>query len=133
MLVDERLDASGAMHRMTLRRDGDALVLEEDGELLGRLPAVAVRMVMQRYARELDDGVVMEELDEASVDLGEPGEPAGADGRGADRLRRMRYRAAVDAIGRDYLVRERAGLPPVAALSITVTAALRHLAAATRR
>lgn len=122
MLIDERLDAGGALHRTTLRREGAQLMLEEDDAALGPLPEVAVRAVMQRYGRPLDEGVVMEALPEAELSLGD----------GA-RLRRMRYRAAVDAIGRDYLVWEQGGQEPVAALSITVAAALRHLATTTRR
>ena len=76
---------------------------------------------MQRYGRPLDEGVGMEALPGEELALGE------------DRLRRMRYRAAVDAIGRDYLVWEPRGGEPVAALSIAVAAALRHLATAAAR
>lgn len=121
-LIDERVDADGAHHRTTLRPEGGALLLEEDGAALGRLPVVAVRTVMLRYARALDPEALADAaFDEAALPLGE------------DRLRRMRYRAAVDAIGRDYLVWETSGQAPAAVLSVTVTAALRHLAQATRR
>ncbi len=119
-LIDERLDAAGELHRTTLRRDGakaGSLAVEDDGALLGHVSELAVRTVMQRYARPLDPDVVVEG---PALELG------------ADRLRRLRYRAAVDAIGRDYLVWESGEAAPAAALSISVAAALRHLATASR-
>jgi hypothetical protein len=115
-VIDERLDAAGEPHRTTLRHDEHKqgfLAVEDDGVLLGHVSELAVRTVMQRYARALEDQVV---VDGPWLALGE------------DRLRRMRYRAAVDAIGRDYLVWESGQEPPAAALSISVAAALRHLA-----
>jgi hypothetical protein len=42
-------------------------------------------------------------------------------------LRRLRFHAAVDATGRDYLVWERPGEEPLVVLATTVTAALRYL------
>lgn len=114
-LIDERLDAAGELHRTTLRRQGEQLVVEDDGAPLGRISLLALRTVMQRYARALDPDVP---IDGPTLDFG------------AERLRRMRYRAAVDAIGRDYLVWESGEAAPAAALSISVAAALRHLALA---
>lgn len=121
-LIDERLDADGTLHRITLRSEGEALVVEEDGAVLGRISALVVRTVMQRYARPLDPDVP---IAGPVLELG--GGPSG------ERLRRLRYRAAVDAIGRDYLVWETSGAAPAAALSVSVAAALRHLAMATQR
>lgn len=113
------MDAQGAHHRVSLRaRGAEALVLEEDGLELGAVPPLAVRVTMLRYGRELEPGL-------------EVSGEALAVGPGA--LGRYRYRAAVDAIGRDYLVWSEPGLAPVAALATTVAAALRHLVAAARR
>ncbi|HRC55791.1 MAG: hypothetical protein IPI49_03355 [Myxococcales bacterium] len=121
LLLDERLDAAGQAHRLVLRLAAahaePALLLEEDGEVLGALSTLAVRTVMQRYGRALD----------AEVPLGgDCLQLAGAV------LRRLRHRAAVDAIGRDYLVWDEAGQDPLAALCAAVAAPLRHLAAARR-
>jgi hypothetical protein len=120
-LIDERLDERGEPHRTTLRRDGEGegapLAVEEDGVLLGHVSVLALRTVMQRYARPLDPDVP---INGPALQLG------------AEALRRMRHRAPVDAIGRDYLVWESGGAEPAAALSVSVAAALRHLAAATR-
>lgn len=117
-LIDERLDAAGELHRTTLRQQGEQLAVEDDGALLGHISLLALRTVMQRYARALDPDVPIEG---PVLDFG------------AERLRRMRYRAAVDAIGRDYLVWESGEAEPAAALSVSVAAALRHLATATAR
>ena len=67
---------------------------------------------MCRYGKPLERRSPRSE----SLDLG--------DGR---RLRRLRYHAVVDATGRDYLVWERAGEPPLAVMATTATAALRYL------
>jgi hypothetical protein len=116
-LIDERLDAAGAPHRTALRPRADGeLDVEEDGQRLGALSALALRTVMRRYGRPLDDDV---QVTGPALQLGD------------ERLRRMRWRAAVDAIGRDYLVWEDAS-GAVAALAVSVTAALRHLATARR-
>lgn len=116
-VIDERLDERGDAHRTTLRQDGELLAVEDDGALLGHISLLMLRTVMQRYARALDPDVPVE---------------GPALSFGDEQLRRMRHRAAVDAIGRDYLVWEREGAEPAAALSVSVAAALRHLAAATR-
>ncbi len=113
------MDADGACHRMSLRaRADEALDLEEDGVVLGALPALAVRVTMLRYGRELEPGL---EVAGAELQVGQGG------------LRRYRFCAAVDAIGRDYLVWSEPGRPPVASLATTVAAALRHLIAAAAR
>lgn len=119
LLLDERMDADGTCHRMDLRaRAAEVLELEEDGVVLGALPALAVRVTMLRYGRELEPGL---EVTGPELPVG-PGV-----------LRRYRFRAAVDAIGRDYLVWSEPGRPPVATLATTVAAALRHLVAAAPR
>jgi hypothetical protein len=129
-LIDERLDGEGVVHRTTLRpadhreqKDDehpshDGFLVEDDEVLVGRVSVLAVRTVMQRYARPLDPEV---ELSGPTLALS------------GDRLRRWRYRAAVDAIGRDYLVWESDSQGPAAALAVSVTAALRHLAMASSR
>jgi hypothetical protein len=112
-LIDERLDGQGQVHRTTLRPDGAALIVEDDDAELGRISELALRTVMQRYGRPLDPEVV---VDGPVLAVG------------SDQLRHLRYRAAVDAIARDYLVWESHGQPAIAALAVSVAAALRHLA-----
>lgn len=114
LLLDERIREDGRVARTWAAVDGDRVVLRDDDGGGGALPVVAIERVMIRYGRPLDPGVT-------------------ADGEalalpGGDRLRRLRFHAIVDATGRDYLVWERPGGEPLAALATTVAAALRYLA-----
>lgn len=120
LLVDERIRADGVAARLWLTVVGDRFTIHCDDGSIPRgapLSAAALDRVMTRYGRELES------------------EFTSPDGSGAERLelggfvlRRWRYRAAVDAIGRDYLVWEAAGRHPVAALSSTIGAVLHYLA-----
>jgi hypothetical protein len=115
LLLDERILADGT-HARTYASflDGQVHVVDEQGPA-GVLSIAALDRVMVRYGLPLDAGV---SLDGDALDLG--------DGR---RLRRLRFHAAVDATGRDYLVWERAGEPPLAVIATHATAALRYLVA----
>lgn len=114
MLIDEHLDDDGAAVRTYLHiaPDAAAIALSEGGETTP-LPARALAVVMRRYGRELD-----------------PGASAGGERHavGAATIERMRFRAGVDAEGRDYLVWREPDRPPLAALSTQIAAALRFLA-----
>lgn len=114
LLLDERILADGRVARTWGRIAAGRLRVDDDGAIAGELSIAAVDRVMCRYGLPLDDGVV---LDGDALDAG--------DGR---RLRRLRHHAPVDATGRDYLVWERPGEPPLAVLATHATAALRYLA-----
>ena len=113
MLIDERIGGDGRTLRTALERDGDRLLLGDGEQTLAALPPAAVIAVMQRYGRELEPGI---DADGPALDLG-----AGA------RLRSLRFRARVDADSRDYLVLEREGAAPLAALAGPIAEALRFL------
>jgi hypothetical protein len=113
LLLDERILGDGT-HARTYASfvDGQVRVDDEQGPH-GALSIAALDRVMTKYGLPLEDGI---SLDGDSLELG--------DGR---RLRRLRYHAAVDATGRDYLVWERRGEPPLAVIATHVSAALRYL------
>ena len=115
LLLDERILGDGT-HARTYASfvDGHIRVDDEQGPN-GALSIAALDRVMTKYGLPLESDV---RLDGESLDLGE--------GR---RLRRLRYHAPVDATGRDYLVWERAGEPPLAVIATHATAALRYLVA----
>lgn len=114
LLIDERLDDRGDPVRTYLAASGGGAVAVIEGDARREIPERAVAVVMRRYGRELDPGI-------------EPGgEPLEIGDLGS--LARLRFRAAVDAEGRDYLVWSEPGRPPIAALGRQVAAALRHLA-----
>lgn len=117
-MLDERIDAHGAHARTWASSDGDRLRITDDDGLTGELPLSAVHQVMCRYGRPLEPGIAAE------------GDSLTC---GTHQLRRLRYRAAVDAEGRDYLVWERPGDEPVACVATTVAAALRFLVARSAR
>jgi len=114
LLLDEHLLADGrAIRRWAVAAGARVRVVDDDGAG-GELSAAAVDRVMVRYGRPLDATVA---LDCDALDLG-----------GGRRLRRLRYHAPVDATGRDYLVWERPGEPPLAVIAGHATAALHYLA-----
>jgi hypothetical protein len=113
LLLDERILGDGRHARTWASLDAGRLHVADDDGTSGPLSIAALDRVMARYGLPLDGSVA---LDGDSLDLG--------DGR---RLRRLRYRAPVDAIGRDYLVWERPGQAPLAVIATHATAALRYL------
>jgi hypothetical protein len=112
LLLDERIDADGKHVRTWATTDGERMRISDDDGTTGALSLLAIDRVMCRYGRPVDDSVV---LDGDSLLLG------------TYRLRRLRYRARVDADGRDYLVWERPDGEPLACVAATVTAVLRYL------
>lgn len=91
------------------------MLIADDGEqgVLGPLSVAALDRVMVRYGRPLEAGVAVTD--------------PGLELPGGYRLRRLHYHAAVDAMGRDYLVWERPDGEPLAAIGSMVTAAIRYL------
>ncbi|MBL9014895.1 MAG: hypothetical protein JNL83_12000 [Myxococcales bacterium] len=117
LLLDERILADGSVSRTraSLSGDGHKVHIEDDDGTAGVLSVPALDRVMTRYGRALDESVERSLAGDA-LDL-----------PGGYRLRRLRYHAIVDAEGRDYLVWERPGAEPLAAIATMVTAALRYL------
>lgn len=117
LLLDERILADGTHARTYASVVGDRVRIYDDPNgpesADGALSVPALDRVMTRYGRELDASVA---LDGEALEL-----------PGGFRLRRLRYHAVVDAEGRDYLVWERSGGDPLAAVATMVTAALRYL------
>jgi hypothetical protein len=113
LLLDERILADGRLARSWGTVDGTSLIVSDDDNPGGPLSVAALDRVMVRYGRPLDESIA---LDGDALELG--------DGR---RLRRLRYHAPVDATGRDYLVWERPGEPPLAVIATHAAAALRYL------
>ena len=125
LLVSEHVDADGGVERTLLIGSADAVLLavlrhgEEGAEAsvqaLAEIPAGALDAVMRRYGKPLAE------------DVPEP-EPVLALGNGAV-LSTFRHLARFDVIARDYVYyRPGADSPGLAALSVTVAAALRFLA-----
>jgi hypothetical protein len=115
LLLDERIKADGSHARTWAASAGDRLRISDDDGPTGELSLVAVDRVMCRYGRPLEHGIALE------------GESLVCGECGAYRLRRLRYHAAVDAEGRDYLVWERPDGEPLACVAAMATAALRYL------
>lgn len=114
LLLDERILADGSLARTVATLDGDKLRIR-DAEVDGELSIAALDRVMTRYGLPLDETISLTSSRDA-LEL--------AEGR---RLSRLRYHAPVDATGRDYLVWERPGEPPLAVIATHATAALRYL------
>ena len=114
LLLDERIFADGTHVRTHASVDGDRVTLHEAQQAIGALTVAALGHVMQHYGRELEGDVA---LTGEALEL-----PDGL------RLRRLHYHAIVDAEGRDYLVWERPGQPPIAVVATMATAALRYIA-----
>ncbi|MBA3453831.1 MAG: hypothetical protein H0T42_12120 [Deltaproteobacteria bacterium] len=113
LVLDERILADGTHARTHVTVLGDRVRIRDDDGTSGELSVAALDKVMTRYGRELEREIP---LDGEALDL-----------PGGYRLRRFRYHAIVDTEGRDYLVWERPGGEPLAAVGAMVTAALRYL------
>jgi hypothetical protein len=119
LLLHERLDERGASICTWVETlDGELWVVTDGGERLG-LPAGAIQAVMRRYAKPLQDPP--EETGESPLMLEDKSV-----------LFRMRFLPTYDVISKDYLVWQVPGEHPVAELATHVTAALEHLARATK-
>lgn len=117
-LIDEHIRPDSTVARVTLRVTGGHVIVDEDDAPLGALSIDAVLVVLRRYGRPLDDEVARELADAPRLALDA--------GRA---IARLRWRAAVDAGPRDYLVLIEPDREPLAALGPGVAAALRYLAA----
>lgn len=114
LLLDERILADGRHAKTSATMIDGKVRIRDDGEgVVGELSVAALDRVMVRYGRPLEDDVKVED--------------AGLDLPGGYRLRRLHYHAAVDAMGRDYLVWDRPDGEPLAAIGSMVTSALRYL------
>src|SRR5258705_8546137 len=94
LLLDERIRDDGSRARTHARLVGERFHLDDDDGATGELSIAALDRVMVRYGRELDPAFALDP-DAEALEL-----------PGGFRLRRLRHLAAVDAIGRDYLVWE---------------------------
>lgn len=113
LLLDERIRADGTHARSWAELAGERVRISDDDGASGELSIAALDRVMCRYGRALGPDV---RLDGEALEL-----------PGGHRLRRLRHHAPVDATGRDYLVWERPGGEPLAAVATMTTAALRYL------
>ena len=115
LLLDERILADGRHARTWAERDGEHVIIRDDeGDLAATISIAGLDRVIGRIGRPLDPSVALS---------GEYLELANG-----SRLRRLRYHAAVDATGRDYLVWERVGEEPLAAIATSVAMMLRFIA-----
>lgn len=135
LLLDERIRPDGTHARSWAALAGEPaqgrVRISDDDGAAGELSIAALDRVMCRYGRPLDPAISLPgdasasggaaklQADEASAPV--------LDLPGGYRLRRLRYHAPVDATGRDYLIWERPGEEPLAAIATMVTAALRYL------
>jgi len=115
LLLDERILADGQTSRSWGLAAGARFELRDDDGTAGELSLAALDRVMCRYGRPLDAAIALPDATE-SLELA-----------GGLRLRRLHFHAAVDSEGRDYLVWERPGEPPLAVLATHAAAALRYL------
>lgn len=116
LVLAERIRPDGSHARSWAEPCPDGVVIADDDGARGVLSVAALDRVMQRYGRPLEDELV---VDGEALALA-----------GGYRLRRFRFHAQVDAMGRDYLVWERPDGEPLAAIGATVAAALRFLVGA---
>jgi hypothetical protein len=118
LLIDEHIRIDGAVVRTHLGYEGGRITVTSDDGIRGALSAGAIAKVMERYGRPLDLAVapLPPEAEAPRLALGATGA-----------LLMLRFKARVDADVRDYLVWERDGAEPLAALSNGVAAALRYL------
>jgi hypothetical protein len=115
LLLDERILADGRHARTWAERDGEHVIIRDDeGDLAATISIAGLDRVIGRIGRPIDPSVALS---------GEYLELANG-----SRLRRLRYHAAVDATGRDYLVWERVGEEPLAAIATSVAMMLRFIA-----
>lgn len=113
LLLDERIVANGTHVKTWASVEGDRVRIADDGADGAVLSVAAIDKVMTHFGKPADDSVA---LDGEALEL-----------PGGGILRRLRFHAAVDATGRDYLVWHRPGEEPLVVLATTVTGALRYL------
>lgn len=116
MLLYETLGHEGQPRQLFLESSEGGLTLHSSDGLRAAVPARVIIAVLRRYGRPVDENVDTRGEELALTDVAT--------------LRRFRFRAGVDAIGRDYLGLFESGQDPIVALATTVAGALEHLAAA---
>jgi hypothetical protein len=116
LTIDVHLDDAGRPIATTAAPTTGGLAIAVDGAVIGVVPEAAAIVVLRRYGRPLEPEIVAQVAPPA-LHLA-----AGAT------VAHLRWRAAVDAAPRDWIVLAEPGREPVAALSPAVGAALRHLA-----
>ncbi|MBK9030002.1 MAG: hypothetical protein IPL61_01465 [Myxococcales bacterium] len=116
-VIDEHIRPDSTVERTALAARGGELALVIDLVERGRVTELALVVVLRRYGRPLDRAVAAELAAAPRLALS-----------GGRALARLHWRAAVDAGARDWLVLCEPGAEPLAALSPTIGAALRHLA-----
>ena len=114
MTLHEHTSETGNLVRTHLEADSDVLTLVVGDEALA-LPDGALRTVMRRFGKPLEDGT--DPPAEETLDLG--------DGHS---LVRFRFLRRYDVIARDYLVYRAPGEEPICEMATSVTGALEHLA-----
>lgn len=116
LLIDETIRPDSTVARTWLRLEAGRLAVDAEDAPLGVLSEDAVLVVLRRYGRALDADVALDGAHRLDLPSGRA-------------LLRLRWRAAVDAAARDWLVLVEPDHDPVAALCPGVAAALRYLAA----
>ena len=118
LLLDERILADGRHARTWAERDGaNVMITDDEADLRATISIAGLDRVIGRIGKPIDAAIVSGADPAECLDL--------TDGH---RLRRLRYHAPVDATGRDYLVWERDGQEPLAALGTAVAMMLRFIA-----
>jgi len=115
MLIYETMGRDGTLRAIHLEANAGSLELCFD-EVRASVPARVVIALMRRYGRPANDGVDTSG-EELRLDAGTV-------------LRRFRFRAGVDVVGRDYLALIESGGEPILAMATTIAGALEHLARA---
>lgn len=113
IVIDEEILPDGRYRRTYLNAVDNRLQVRDDSGLCGVLSVDVILAVMKRYARPLDEAVV---VDGPALPLSENAT-----------LQGLRYRARVDACPLNYLVLNTARQEPVAMISKVAASALRFL------
>ena len=114
--IHETTKADGAFEETVLTAEGTSVSLLVGGCLVGRLPAAALDVVMHRYGKPLEEGIV---LDGPSLRVD-----------GGRTVYMLRHLARYDVIAKDYFVLVAPNMAPLAELATSVAGALVHLARA---
>jgi len=114
MLIYETLSADGVSRAVHLDVGPAGLELRIDA-MRAAVPARIIVALMHRYGRAVEDGVDTQGGDELRLDA-------------STVLRRFRFRAGVDVLGRDYLALVEGDDEPIVAMATTIAGALEHLA-----
>lgn len=132
LLIDESLADDGSPRQMHLalepaRLDSGSAAIRvlDDGAELGMISEGALAKIMGRYGRPLDARIA----ESLAAELARPAQTSVQvmSLSGNRSLARMKFRAAVDAASRDYVVWREPGREPLAALGRQLATALRFV------